>query len=256
MLPSRSIKSLYPLALAEGEGVGTAYEYVAKRQVLRRFLRERPAGTLLVAGLPEIYGSSLDYFLLAHELGLRLLVVDDQPDLLTKAEKALRQAQTLGHLVGLSPTFQQTPDLAGLAGVEAACGWVICNEVLQRFEPADRERYVERCATLAPVVTLFAPNGDNSAHTTQSGLAGLSLAELAAPSSRYAKESLTTGYCDMPPFPPGVTRSAEQREQAESGWIEAFAMWGLGRYAALERFFPAGWQRQRAHIVYACFTSR
>ena len=38
VLQKRSIKSLYPLALAEGEGVGTAYEYFAKRLILGRWL--------------------------------------------------------------------------------------------------------------------------------------------------------------------------------------------------------------------------
>lgn len=37
-LPYRSIKSLYALALAEGEGVGTAYEYFAKRLAMSRWL--------------------------------------------------------------------------------------------------------------------------------------------------------------------------------------------------------------------------
>ncbi|MBK8128985.1 MAG: hypothetical protein IPK53_08585 [bacterium] len=35
----------------------------------------------------------------------------------------------------------------------------------------------------------------------------------------------------MPPFPPGITRSDEQREQATSGRMEALAMQGLGYYA-------------------------
>ena len=35
-----SIKTLYPLALAEGEGVGTAYEYFTKRLHLVRWLKQ------------------------------------------------------------------------------------------------------------------------------------------------------------------------------------------------------------------------
>ena len=57
MLPTNAtVKSLYPLALAEGEGVGTAYEYLAKRLTLSRWLGAaagRPVSTpYLTAGHP------------------------------------------------------------------------------------------------------------------------------------------------------------------------------------------------------------
>jgi hypothetical protein len=63
--------------------------------------------------------------------------------------------------------------------------------------------------------------------------------------------SQKTGYVDMPPFPPGITRTEEQREQATSGKGEAIAMWGLGYFARLERFFPCSWRRRKSHIVFA-----
>ncbi len=66
MLPTHSIKALYALALAEGEGMGTAYEYYAKRLILGRWLAERPRpASILIAGLPQKYGASLDLLLLA-----------------------------------------------------------------------------------------------------------------------------------------------------------------------------------------------
>ena len=74
MLPFRTIKSLYPLALAEGEGVGTAYEYFAKRLVLSSWLAKLPTvRRLIIAGLPEKYGSSLDFLLIAQEMGVASL---------------------------------------------------------------------------------------------------------------------------------------------------------------------------------------
>jgi hypothetical protein len=48
-----------------------------------------------------------------------------------------------------------------------------------------------------------------------------------------------------------MTRTGEQREQAESGRMEAIAMWGLGWYARLERFLPKQIRRTQAHIVFA-----
>jgi len=101
-----TVKSLYPLALAEGEGVGTAYEYFAKRLALRRWLGKVPASPrLLIAGLPQKYGTSLDFFLLAAELGAQLTVADDRHWALEKAANAVASAQAQGLLSGLTPHF-------------------------------------------------------------------------------------------------------------------------------------------------------
>ncbi len=255
MLVRRSIHSLYPLALAEGEGVGTAYEYAAKRQILRRWFRQAgvntlPTGPLLVAGLPEIYGSSLDYCLLALEIGRPVLIVDDEPALLHKGEQALKQAQTAGQLAGLQARYLQVADLTNLAEITVPAGWAICNEVLQRFDSAGRQAYAQQLAQMAALVTLFAPNGGNQAHVTSSGLAALHPAEMwdliAALPGKYP----AGGFCDLPPFPPGISRSAEQRTQAQTGRGEALVMWGLDRYLRLEPWFPVSWRQQQAHIVY------
>jgi hypothetical protein len=101
MLKSISIKSLYALALAEGEGVGTAYEYYAKRLALGRWLKQvgRPV-RMLVAGLPQKYGSSLDFLLLAEELGVAVTVVDERPFALDKLQSSLEAARAAGWLAG------------------------------------------------------------------------------------------------------------------------------------------------------------
>src|SRR2546425_1279534 len=100
MLPFRSIKSLYPLALAEGEGVGTAYEYFAKRLVLRRWLANcQTVRRVLIAGLPEKYGSSLDFLLVAEELAAaEVVIIDDRQAFLDKARRSVQVAQASGEL--------------------------------------------------------------------------------------------------------------------------------------------------------------
>jgi hypothetical protein len=255
MLARRSIRTLYPLALAEGEGVGTAYEYAAKRQVLRRWfqqigLKSMPPGPLLVAGLPEIYGSSLDYCLLAQEIDRPVLIVDEDPALLSKGEQAIQQAQAAGQLGGLPARFVQVANLAAMTEINEPAGWAICNEVLQRFDPAGRQDYAQRLAEIAGLVTLFAPNGSNQAHVTSSGLAALAPAEMRELITALPGKHPAGGFCDLPPFPPGITRSAEQRTQAQTGRREALVMWGLDQYVRGERWFPAGWQQRQAHIVY------
>jgi hypothetical protein len=252
MLKSLSIKSLYVLALAEGEGVGTAYEYFAKRLVLAHWLKHRQAQQrrpqrLLIAGLPEKYGSSLDFLQLAQELNADVTVVDERPSALQKLRHSWAAAQKEGWLTAVTPQLISLSHLADLSPIDEAFDLCLGSEGLQRLDPDDRPDYVRHVQRVATSAALFAPNGDNMAHTNISGLAGVTLAEM----QQLVGKNTTTGYIDMPPFPPGITRSEEQREQATSGRLEAMAMWGLGYYVRLEHFLPTAVRRKQSHIVYA-----
>jgi len=276
MLAPYTIKSLYTLALAEGEGMGTAYEYYAKRLALGRWLKGRPRPvSILVAGLPEKYGASLDFMLLAGELGAAVTVVDERPAALARLRGAL--AQLAGTSLPMAEPVCLLTDLPGLAGLAGRFDLAVSSEVLQRLAAAERPAYVAALRARAAALALFAPNADNPAHTGRSGLAGLRLAELRAlvgeagrpptadgrppaadqrPTTTHQplttnNYQLTTGYIDMPPFPPGITRSDEQREQATQGVFEATVMGGLRVYAHGERLLPGALRRRQSHIVYA-----
>ena len=79
-VPHYGILDFYPSALKEGEGVGTAYEYYAKAKVFKNFFRRvsGPFESMLIAGLPEKYGFSLDFLLLAKGLGIKKVFVQDE----------------------------------------------------------------------------------------------------------------------------------------------------------------------------------
>jgi hypothetical protein len=252
MLPFRSIKSLYPLALAEGEGVGTAYEYFAKRLVLSRWVAKVPCvRRLLIPGLPEKYGSSLDFLLLAQEMGVaELTVVDDRQRALDKIRQSLAAAQAMGELTRVQPHYVPVTEMARLDELTADFDLCLGSELLQRLDNKNQKHYVERLAKLAPALALFAPNGDNPSHTNLSGLSGLGLTELRTLIGPLGLPA-DIGYVDMPPFPPGLTRSTAQRSHATNGRLEAMAMRTLHQFARLERHFPLGWRRGHAHIVYA-----
>lgn len=270
MLTHYSIKDLYALALAEGEGMGTAYEYYVKRMALGRFLGNRPRPqSILIAGLPEKYGVSLDFLLLATELGAKATVVDDRPAALARLNGALHTLAAMPGAPSITPPdYQVLVDLDPLAALDGRYDLILSSEVLQRLSPAGREKFAGRLTQSAAAVALFCPNADNEAHNSRSGLGGLTLAEIKAlttddrpqtaikqaegsrPSSVVGRRS-SSGFIDMPPFPPGITRSAEQREEATSGRFEAFVMWGLGRYAHVERNLPERLRRSQSHIVYA-----
>ncbi|HRQ37538.1 MAG TPA: hypothetical protein PLD25_06460 [Chloroflexota bacterium] len=267
-LTKTSIKSLYTLALAEGEGVGTAYEYFAKRLVLRPWLPTlSPIKRLLIAGLPEKYGSSLDYLLLAQELGATAVIADDRPTFLQKFQESLHKAQQMGWLTAVQPELLRVQNMAEMAEVSGPFDLAISNEVLQRLSATDRPVYGQRQVELATAVANFCPNAANPDHAAHSGLTTLHLPDLLTlftPSTPSPPHPLTpsplhlvthSGFIDMPPFPTGVSRSEEQRAQAESGAFEALAMWGLGYFARLERWLPTAVRRQKSHIIYALISS-
>ena len=277
MLAHYTIKDLYALALAEGEGMGTAYEYYAKRLALGRWLKGRPRpASILIAGLPEKYGASLDFLLLAGELGAAVTVVDDRPAALDRLRGALdrpqRSSETSEVWAMLPRPVCLLADLPGLAGLAGRFDLAVSSEVLQRLTAPERPAYIAALRARAAALALFAPNADNPAHTGRSGLSGLRLDELRAlladrrtptadgRQTTNDQRPLTTdhwplttssGYIDMPPFPPGITRSGEQREQATQGRFEATVMWGLGIYVHGERLLPNAVRRRQSHIVYA-----
>jgi hypothetical protein len=258
MLQSYSIKDLYSIALAEGEGMGTAYEYFAKRLVLGQWLANQPRPkSILIAGLPERYGASLDFFLLATELGADVTVVDDRPGALAHLDTALATLKMSNAAPFISPPRSSILiDLSSLISIRHQYDLILSSEVIQRLSPTDRLTYWANLLTMSDAIALFTPNADNDAHTTISGLSGLNAAELhtlveSGGSGGAPHSTAMVDYIDMPPFPPGITRSAEQREQATKGWFEATAMWGLGVYARLEGHFPSRLRQSRAHIIYA-----
>ena len=272
MLAHYTIKDLYALALAEGEGMGTAYEYYAKRLALGRWLKARPRpASILVAGLPEKYGASLDFLLLAGELGAAVTVVDDRPAALDRLRGALDRPQRSQKTSEVWAVFPRPvcllADLPHLATLTGRFDLAVSSEVLQRLAAAERPAYVAALRARADALALFAPNADNPAHTGRSGLAGLQLDEMSALMQATADRrpptaageaavggrpsAVVSGYIDMPPFPPGITRSDEQREQATQGAFEAVVMGGLRVYAHGERLLPGALRRRQSHIVYA-----
>jgi hypothetical protein len=245
-----SIKDLYAYALAEGEGVGTAYEYAAKARILQPMVARLEAlgrkARVLVAGLPEKYGTSLDFAVLANRTGAELVVVDERSSALDRARRAVDAARGSGLLRELRVSFAITElaQLGGPGGHDA----VLSSEVLQRVPVTSRAIFAATLRAAAPMGAVFVPNSENASHLAISGLGGLSLAEL----GRDFQDG-RLAYVDMPPFPPGIARTAEQREKASSGMAEAIAMRALDAYCAAERFVPNGVKRRYAHIVCAAW---
>jgi len=240
----KNVADYYPIALAEGEGVGTAYEYLAKWRVLHSAL----AGVrrMLIAGLPEKYGSSLDFVSLAVALHAELVVVDEREGALIKLRDGMERA-------GLSPraVFHQAP-LQRLATLdEPPFDLGLSCEVLQRLQVNDRVSYVRDLAQLARRMVLFTPNAGNSSHASRSHLQSLSIDEVKALVATAGAQLDEAGFVDMPPFPPGLTLSKDKRQHVRQAWWQRPALGALGLFCRAESALPSPAKRPFAHIVYA-----
>jgi hypothetical protein len=256
---TENIRSLYTINLLEGEGVGTSYEYYAKSRKLRKFLRkiEKPT-RILIAGLPEKYGLSMDSFLLAEGLGAEIVVVDERPDVLERAKSVIESLKSRGHFHHTRIRFHNAGPFLELGGKELAdqrFDLALSSEVYQRLDGAEG-RYVANLNRLARNIAIFAPNRGNGSHVRLSGLRSVGLEELLN-GFRQGDPGWTIfdyGYVDLPPFPPGLTRSQEKREQAGKSRLETFLMKGLEIYSRTEDIIPLFLKEKFAHIIYVMAT--
>jgi hypothetical protein len=250
-----SIKSFYRLSLIEGEGVGTAYEYYAKAARLRRFLSivGKPK-SILVAGLPERYGLSMDFFLLAEEVHADVLVIDEREDRMQKAKQVMADLVSKGVLSGPRTRFITVQNLGELNEDELCSetfDLALSCEVLQRLD-SSRDRYVSQLWARSRNIAVFVPNRGNAAHSEHSGLSGLCVEELMRVCRQERRDACIYdfGFLDMPPFPPGVSRSQNKREKAAQSLLEGLLMKALEGYCSLERYWPISMKAKYAHIAY------
>jgi hypothetical protein len=248
-----SIKDLYAYALAEGEGVGTAYEYYVKRRVMAPLLTRLPRDArVLVAGLPEKYGTSLDFVLAGIERGAHVLLVDDRASAAERARNAIGDLERAGKLAGANVEVRVIASFEDLERLPRQ-DLVLSCEVVQRLPESERGHYVRTIRAVGPRGVVFAPNSENGSHLAISGLGGLDRRGLSA---LFGGDAARVGFVDLPPFPPGIKRSEDQRARASSGLAEAIAMRGLEVYSAAEPWLPSLVKRHFAHIVYATWGER
>jgi len=239
------ILDFYPSALKEGEGVGTAYEYYAKAKVFRKFYQQvGPFKSMLIAGLPEKYGFSFDFLLLARGLGIRKIFVQDE-----RQEKINQYRELVKDIEKEFDEFhcQATP----LDRLPKSYDLIVSCEVLQRVNVKD---YFFACAEASPNIIFFAPNAGNSSHAALSGLRTVKLDGLKKLTLSRDLMLIDSGYIDMPPFPPGMTRSQESRDQAQEKLFDKIAMRGIQLWADMEFFLPTFIRRKFSHIVYITLT--
>ena len=248
--------------------MGTAYEYYSKLRVMYSvFSRTGAPHSMVVVGLPEKHGYDLDFVLLAHELrtlGGRhcpLRVHEDRPDVLTDfcrtlqelPDPAMREQIELGRIDSLI----DWPPLTS-----SRFDWVVSTASVQRLPDNEIVTYIQRARQTANYAFLFIPNSGNRAHLTLSGLRGLDIDRVLALCRQAARADgthppvIAAGYCDIPPFPPGLERSQEAKERAMHSPMETLAMWVLEWWCRGESLIPRFLKKRLAHLIYVALDLR
>lgn len=207
------LRKLYSIAKLEGEGLGTAYEYYVKIRLIRHLLKDWPRD-VLIYGLPERYGFSMDLFWLFRQSKICLY-----EDRMVRLNRCLELADRL-----------RLPRPEIVSRVNRKFGLVISCEAFQRM---NKDRYANTVLSNAGMALILVPNSDNKAHATSTGLKGCTLKEL---EGHFQAKG---GYIDMPPFSPGI------RMKGKPGNLHFYI---LQSWAHLEPFLP--YRKRVAHICY------
>lgn len=247
-----SVASLYPIALLEGEGMGTAYEYSAKLKMLQRVVAEtRSPHRLLIGGLPEDYGVDLGIALLAGRYGCQTIVADDRSLLLETFARALA-LPPLSHLADQG-RFEMR-HLSTLAhptrSDDAPFDLWVTTSAVQRLDDGELAQYLTQVREKSRNAVLMVPNKANKEHLSISGLDGFFLSDLVAKCRQAGLTVREAGYMDVPPFPPGLRRSSEAKEKAAGSSLGRVMMVGLECWIRGERFLPCFVKRRFGHIAY------
>ncbi len=132
---------------------------------------------------------------------------------------------------------------------------LLCCEVLQRLNQKEQTAYFSQINTYAKKAVIFAPNSANSQHAGLSGLKTVSLSCIQDLTKTIGGKLIKSGWLDVPPFPPGLTRSDSKRGDALSSPFQKFLFWGVNRWADAEGLIPQGIRKNHAHIAYAAFNT-
>jgi len=242
-----NIRELYPYNIIEGEGAGTSYEYAAKTLALRDMWKRCTAPqSILIAGLPQIYGLSFDFLIWGQVLNCPVTIIEDRKEIIEKLHKCLEKTDIPKPRVIHVDSLEAPQKALG----DETFDIVFSCEVLQRLE--NKAAYIKEISKRAQYLALFVPNKGNISHDTKSGLGTLSLEELTDLSKQHSGKSLfAEGYIDFPPWPPGIKRSDEKREQAEHGFMAKRFLDFCEIWVRIEKFIPFTYRHRYSHIVYA-----
>ena len=246
-----SFRNAYKLALAEGEGLGTAYEYVVKQRIIKKAINKLGfPKNVLIAGLPEKYGFSLDFIYFFDAIGARLVIVDEREKKLDEFNNILYWLKSQELFVNCKLSTLRL-DIINLHNLNKVFDFAISCEVIQRLNKTDRIIYLKNLYSLAKNLILFAPNAKNVAHAKISKLNTLYLNEIVNLCSKVNYMPVDYGYIDTPPFPPGLkwSNSRSKKRKVNSIILKVLFKF-LNTWAIMEKYIPKIILKNRSHMIY------
>jgi hypothetical protein len=249
---------LYALAEWEKEGIGTAYEYLSKSFIVDKIFRiiGKPLD-VLIAGLPEKYGYSLDFLLLANNGKCNIDVIDEREDVLREFNHILSGIEKSIFSITKNINSKKVYGLTHL-NLTKDYGLVLSPAVLQRIDEESRSEYLYQLSRKTKYAILFVPNKSNQFHKICTHLGSLNIDDLPQYFQKLKLNIniLESGFIDLPPFPPGVKIHSGLKKFIKNRSIIKIVMRFLNIWLKLELFLPNFIRRRFSHMVYIIWESK
>ncbi|MFH1073881.1 MAG: hypothetical protein V1752_02225 [Candidatus Firestonebacteria bacterium] len=240
------MKKFYEVALLEGEGLGTAYEYYMKRRLLMKlFRKEGHPCSFCVFGLPERYGTSMDFCLLAGEVKAeRVMLLDERSNAVMKCTSAVQKLKEKNLLPDLLLQVKE-----GLTLKDEKYDFITNCEVFQRFSEEEAVKMIEDAAENSKLSVFFLPNGFNVNQVASPERKAVNPIEFMKKIAEKV-EIINWGYIDMPPFPSGSKISEQKRNAVKTGAFSFAVFLVLKVWAVFEILTPSFIKKKFSHAFY------
>ncbi|OGF46895.1 MAG: hypothetical protein A2231_12635 [Candidatus Firestonebacteria bacterium RIFOXYA2_FULL_40_8] len=240
------MKKFYKVALLEGEGLGTAYEYYVKRRLFIKLLgKEKHLDSFCVFGLPEKYGSSMDFCVLADQVKAgRVVMLDEREEAVKKCSTAVAR---LKDEKIIPDSLVQVKE--GMLLRDDKYDFITNCDVFQRFNEEETIKMIEGAASNSKLSLFFIPNGFNVSHVAFPARRSINPVDFVKKISDKVKV-VRWGYIDMPPFPSGSKLSDEKKNAVKSGLFSFFVFLILRIWSIVEMLTPSFIKKRFAHAFY------
>ena len=244
-----SWKAMHYAAWLGGEGYGTTYEYMAKARFLvkvKSILGCDGATQLLILGLPQKYGLSLDFLFWVDYLEVENIMVFDTRDDLLVDFMECRQYLIDEGLIKNIP-IKDIRDWDHLDEMDLSSCIVVSCESFQAFDE-DEKVLAAKTYNRAKYGFCFVPNDYNEAHRKITHLPTIKENNL----NKYFTNILTDCYLDCPPVPSGfeLPSSGRDKTNLSFGWKDKFFYFILDVWLNIDVGFLSRlmFYRQYAHL--------
>jgi ubiquinone/menaquinone biosynthesis C-methylase UbiE len=249
-------KKLLELTLAEYEGIGTWYEYLAKYRLFRKL---KNIHSVLLAGLPQEYGLASDILLFAVH-GAKITVIDDRKDKLEEFSSLAKRFN-----VSEKVTLKLLKNFDKIPFRENSFDLVTNTEAIQRME--NYQSFIKEMERVSGKhVIIFLPNGYYYSHYIITKIRTFKMNSFI---QHCSLKIAGKNYLDRPPWPAGVAVSsnisftegskAKKREELQKqGAKDSFLISAIKKtftfftpaLSLMEVFYPSPLKEFLSHMFY------